>query len=75
LGDRSAFPAFDHSYESVSELNAATLDSNDDQIVRTPIQLDDLHRHALQGALDGPGIQNRRCFRSHWCTNMAPKST
>src|SRR5947207_1272271 len=70
-----ALTLVDHLYEPIGKLHAATLYSNEDQIVRTAIELDDLHRHALQGALDGPGVEDRRGFRSHRCTNMAPRAS
>jgi hypothetical protein len=38
------------------------------------IELDDLDRHALQRALDGPGVEDRRGFRGHQCTNMAGRA-
>jgi hypothetical protein len=39
------------------------------------VELDNLHRHALQGALDGPCVEDRRIFRSHRFTNMAQDET
>ena len=70
-GTVDAFAAFDHLDEPVGELDATTLNSDDDEIVRAAVELDDLHRHALQGALDGPGVEDRRGFSSHSYTNMA----
>jgi hypothetical protein len=55
----------------IGQLHTAALYSNDDEVVGTPVELDYLHRHALQGALDSPRVEDGRGLSGHRCTNMA----
>jgi len=63
-----AFAAFDHFHDAVGELNPASLNPHDDQIIRSPIQLDNFDRHPLQRPLDRSGIEHGRIFGSHRST-------
>ena len=47
------------------ELNAAALDADQDQVVGSVEQLDDLIGHASQGAGHGPGVEDGRGFGGH----------
>src|SRR6202011_1356753 len=69
------FSTFDHLHEPVRELDTAPLNSNDDEIISAAVEFHYLDRHSLQGALDGPRVENRRILRSHRFTNMAPEET
>jgi hypothetical protein len=75
LRNEDAFAGIDHSNQLVGKLYPTPLNSDEDQVVRSAIELNYLDRHSLQGALDGPGVEDCRCFRGHRFTNMARKRT
>ena len=57
----------DRRYDLRRELDAAALNSDDDEIVRAVVQLDDLVGHSPQVRVECAGVENDRLFgrRSH----------
>src|SRR5687768_10707940 len=62
------FTTLNHFHDAIGELNSTALNTDDDQVLSAFVDLDDFDRHALEGALDGPGVEDRRVFRGHRCT-------
>jgi hypothetical protein len=62
LGDLDSFTFFDERNDATGQLYSAALNSDDDEVGRAVVQLDDLVRHSLQRPVDRAGREDGFLF-------------